>query len=208
MVHDQILLKRELAVDTGARPPTAYLASREAASNRYHLVALRQSQQALGKALARCRRPTDDEDRVVSGERPDEVGSILGVQRRGRDLGAPRHGLDDEHLADAVQSHEELGEECIDRYLPLLRETAGGRVARSARCLDPREAQLLHVTRERGLRDLPPLAFEELAKFLLATDGLASDEVKDATLTFGFARHRTLGWRVGGNEILRLQGRY
>jgi hypothetical protein len=49
---------------------------------------------------------TDNEDRIVAGDRTEDVGPVLGVERNRHGLSAARHGTKDGKLADSVDSAE------------------------------------------------------------------------------------------------------
>ena len=82
---------------------------------------------------------------------------------------------------------EELGKQPAEDGAPFL---PGGVLASgvpyAARGGDARDAQVAHVAGQRGLRDIPAAFDQELAEFLLASDGARGDELENGVLTFAF----------------------
>src|SRR5690554_6287634 len=60
-------------------------------------------------------RSKHDKNRVISGDRPDDLGPLLPVESHGDGLGAPRQQLDDEKVVDSISAKVEGREQTCER---------------------------------------------------------------------------------------------
>src|SRR3989337_920441 len=64
--------------------------------------------------VARRRRATDDENRVVSADGSQDVGPTFPVERGGDRLGAAGNRAQDDHLTDSVHTKKQLRQQRIE----------------------------------------------------------------------------------------------
>jgi hypothetical protein len=65
--------------------------------------------------LAGGRRAADEEDGVVAGDGAEQVGPAFGVEGVGDRLGAARDRVDDQQLADPIDTVEQLRQQRVER---------------------------------------------------------------------------------------------
>ena len=97
-------------------------------------------------------------------------------------LGAAGNGLEHEQFADAVARVEELGQHVFERRSVVFGQRVGGGVPRALWRGDAGESQFAQVAGQRGLGDRKASILEQLAKLLLARDGLCRHELENDLL--------------------------
>src|SRR5437868_15502351 len=85
----------------------------------------RQGPQAPHNSLAGGNRATDDQNGVVAANGAEDVGPRLAIKRGSDGLSAARNGAQDQHLADAFYSQEELWQQRVESGSTLLYATVG-----------------------------------------------------------------------------------
>src|SRR5687768_14478743 len=141
--------------------------------------------------LASRRRPADQEDGVIAGERAEDVGPGLGVDRARDWLGTTGNGTDDDHFAHPIDGTEERREHGLEHRISV---GPGGtasrqRIARTLRGRDTRDAELAQIARERRLSDVPPALSEHLAQLFLTSDLTRVDDLADGGLAHALVCH-------------------
>src|SRR5690606_15259501 len=128
----------------------------------------------------------DDQDRVVAGERADDLAEPGAVDGAGGRVGLPGTGAEDDQLLHAVDAGDELGDaaaEARESGAVARRRPGGLLIGADARALD--QAELLDVARERRLRDGDTTAQQAAPQLLLAADRLAVEKVENERLAPG-----------------------
>src|SRR5262249_3773688 len=127
------------------------------------------------------------ENRVVAGNRADDLGQPRTVERERDRLRLTGAGADDDELLDAVDAAQELGgggAEGGNRGPGMGGGGAGTLVGAITGALD--EAELLDVARNGRLGRLEAALMEAAAQLLLAVERLAIDELEERGLSARF----------------------
>src|SRR5678815_5602214 len=120
--------------------------------------------------VTRDTRATHDEDRIVAADCTKDVRPVFSIESRSDRLRSPRNSTQDDHVADAIDSKEELRQKRFESYPALLHTSIGDRVSRALRCRNTSEPELTQVSRQCRLCDVPPAVKQQLSKILLAAD--------------------------------------
>jgi hypothetical protein len=134
-----------------------------------------------------------EENRVVAGQRSEDLGPFLPVERLCDGLGAARERLDHEQVPRPFGPDEESGQQPLEggRAVPAFRRRRVMMAAFGVGDLD--ETKLSDVAGERGLRHVESLAGEEFAQVLLTGDPMGMDQLADGVVPGRLAHAKAPG---------------
>jgi hypothetical protein len=128
----------------------------------------------------------DHQDGVVAGDGADDFGPLFVVDGGGDGLRAAGAGDDDDQVFGLTGFEAEVLQHLVDGGLVIVLFVAVAGEDVTVRALG--ELELVHVARERGLRDVVTLAGEFIAQLFLAGDRSLHQEVSDCAVPIAFQR--------------------
>ena len=136
----------------------------------------------VGHVFARIALGTDDQDGVVAGDGPHDLGQARPIEGRGHDVGRPGRRAQDHEIVAVIGLHHEFPHDPTEMVLghhPVV-GMLGDRIGHGATGdADLDRAELLEVAAHRGLGGDDPFRGHELEELLLAGDHLLLEETGD-----------------------------
>ena len=143
-------------------------------------------------------RAADDEYRIISADRSQNVAPSFPVEGRGDRLSATRNRPENEHLTHSFDAEEKLGKQRVEGSATFLDIPIGDGISSALGRRHPREPELAKVTRQRGLGHIPAALEEQLPQVLLTADHLVLDDLEDGIVAFALVSHARKSLAQGG----------